>query len=50
MPLTREEFERLEEYHEKMAREIGHSDDNTKSCRDLGVRMWLYLAPAEGYA
>lgn len=49
-PMTREQFEKLADWHEHMARELGHSDTNVKNCRDLGIRMWLYLTPELGHA
>lgn len=45
---TREEFDKIVSYHEQYARELGHSDANTKSCRELGVRMWLLFVSGAG--
>lgn len=45
---AREEFEKIMEYHEAYARELGHSDDNVKTCRELGMRMWLLFVPCSG--
>lgn len=44
-----EEFAKIMAFHEQYAREIGHSDKNVKSCRELGMRMWLLFVPCAGY-